>query len=53
MTNVNPLYVLLAGLALLVVLLQEKVRFVAALVVFLIVALAAAQMLGLVQLIKN
>jgi len=46
MGNVNPIYIVLGGIGLLILLLHERARFVAALIVFLIVAIAAAQLFG-------
>jgi hypothetical protein len=43
----NPLYVLLTGIAALILLLNERARFAAALLIFLVVAIAAAQLMGL------
>ncbi len=42
----NPLYVLLAGIATLILLLHERARFAAALIVFLVVVIAAADLVG-------
>jgi hypothetical protein len=46
MLSVNPIYVLLGGIAVLILLLHERARFLAALIVFVVVAIAAAQVFG-------
>ena len=46
MWSVKPTYVLMGGIAMLVMLLNERARFVAALVVFVIVVISAAQVMG-------
>jgi hypothetical protein len=46
MTLINPLYVLLGGAVLLAILLNERLRTIAALFTFVIVILAAAKLMG-------
>ncbi len=46
MWSISPTYVLLGGIAMLVMLLNERARFAAALIVFLVVVISAAQVMG-------
>jgi hypothetical protein len=43
MRNISPVYILLGGVGLLILLLNERARFAAALIVFIVIVVAAAQ----------